>query len=442
MTIPTQAANDTLNITLEVMQSLMKRCIKVKEGDPEAFRLSDDIARRVAKDLKLYGGSATSFSPCLLSFAAIVREHSMGGAFESVPDWTTVTDDDPRIKNHPRFEKTLDYRPPSALDVPAIATSSAIPTVAPTTTAPIIPLLMPSASPPMPSREDLDLVTQSVAKPTGSSRLRAHKRKADDEDADGVVAKKSRKSKSNVDKGPTGVLYVEPKPVTDDKDVPPATDKGCRDAETQAAEWGLDAHIATPRQHSVHHHTRQCDKCTKLNIPCLVLPDKKFGYLRLACANCDSMKITCAIDSVGVRQRLQAAKQSSDPANHPKTSKSRVVSKTLVRRPSHSEQRIVQCKDAEKKFKEVLPAGAQMQSEHGRSPGPTNLLTSEPTARQILQGIQDISRRLDLLAPNERVDALEVKVGSVETNLQKRLDELEQRLDTSDARWKSMASLG
>jgi hypothetical protein len=232
MTVPTQAANDALDVTLEVVQSLMKRCIKVKEGDPEAFRLSDDIARRVvsicydspleilsdklthltqAKDLKLYGGSATSFSPRLLSFAAVVREHSTGGAFESVPDWTTVTDDDPRIKNHPRFEKTLDYRPPSALDVPAIATSSAIPTVAPATTAPIIPLLTPSASPPMPSREDLDLVTQSVAKPTGSSRLRAHKRKADDEDADGVVAKKSRKSKSNVDKGPTGVLYVEPK---------------------------------------------------------------------------------------------------------------------------------------------------------------------------------------------------------------------------------------
>ncbi|KAG1792289.1 uncharacterized protein HD556DRAFT_1444557 [Suillus plorans] len=361
MTVPTQAANDTLNVTLEVVQSLMKQCIKVKEGDPEAFRLSDDIARRVvsiccyspleilsdklthltpAKDLKLYGGSATSFSPRLLSFAAVVRQHSRGGAFESVPDWTTVTDDDPWIKNHPWFEKTVDYRPPSALDVPAIATSSTIPTVAPATTAPIIPLLTPSASPPMPSHMDLDLVTQSVAKQTGSLQLRAHKkRKADDEDADGVVAKKSRKSKSNVDKGPTGVLYDEPKPVTDDKDVPPATDKGFQDAETRAAEWGLDAHIATPRQHSVHHHARQCDKCTKLNIPCLVLPDKKFGYLRLACTNCDNMKITCAIDGVGVRQRLQArvVKQSSDPANHPKTSKSRVVSKTLVRHPSHSE---------------------------------------------------------------------------------------------------------
>ncbi|KAG2058421.1 hypothetical protein BDR06DRAFT_968433 [Suillus hirtellus] len=439
MTVPTQAANDALNVTLEVVQSLMKRCIKVKEGDPEAFRLSDDIARRVAKDLKLYGGSATSFSPRLLSFAAIVREHSMGGAFESVPDWTTVTDDDPRIKNHPRFEKTLDYRPPSALDVPAIVTSSAIPTVTPATTAPIIPLLTPLASPPMPSCEDLDLVTQSVAKLTGSLQLRAHKRKADDEDADGVVAKKSRKSKSNVDKGPTGVFLPlwTLQPVTDDKDVPPATDKGCRDAETQAAEWGSDAHIATPQQHSVRHHARQCDKCTKLNIPCLVLPDKKFRYLRLACTNCDSMKITCTIDGIGVRQRLQAVKQSSDPANHPKMSKSRVVSKTLVRRPSRSEQRIVQHKDladAEKKFKEVLPAGAQMQSEHGQSPGPTNLLTSEPTARQILQGIQDIGRRLDLLAPNERVDALEVKVGSMETNLRKRLDKLEQRLDASDAR--------
>ena len=47
MSVPPEAANDALNVTLVVVQSLMKRCIKVKEGDPEGLKLSDEIARRV-----------------------------------------------------------------------------------------------------------------------------------------------------------------------------------------------------------------------------------------------------------------------------------------------------------------------------------------------------------------------------------------------------------
>jgi hypothetical protein len=83
-----------------------------------------------------------------------------------------------------------------------------------------------------------------------------------------------------------------------------------------------------------------------------------------------------------------------------------------------------------------------MQPEHVQPPAPSNLPDPEPTAREILQGIQDLGRRLDLLAANERVDALEVRVGSVETNVLKRLDELEQRLNASDARWRSLETLG
>ncbi|KAG1887462.1 uncharacterized protein F5891DRAFT_1199925 [Suillus fuscotomentosus] len=71
-----------------------------------------------------------------------------------------------------------------------------------------------------------------------------------------------------------------------------------------------------------------------------------------------------------------------------------------------------------------------------------NLSELEPTSRDILQGIQDLSRRLDLLMANEWVEALEVRVGSVETNLLKWLDELEQRLNECDAQWKSSKSLG
>ncbi|KAG1868415.1 hypothetical protein F4604DRAFT_1682344 [Suillus subluteus] len=50
--------------------------------------------------------------------------------------------------------------------------------------------------------------------------------------------------------------------------------------------------------------------CIKLEVPCIVLPDKKFRHTRLTCANCDEMKITCAIDSASVQQRLQAKAKS------------------------------------------------------------------------------------------------------------------------------------
>lgn len=83
--------------------------------------------------MREYGGSATSFSPQLLSCAAVVRDHSKGGTFVSLPDWTTVSDDDPRIKGHPRFHKTHNYRPSTstAATIPA-DTQPTAPTQSPT----------------------------------------------------------------------------------------------------------------------------------------------------------------------------------------------------------------------------------------------------------------------------------------------------------------------
>ncbi|KAG1786418.1 hypothetical protein EV424DRAFT_1356750, partial [Suillus variegatus] len=107
---PSDIANEALNSTLEAVQPLMKRCMKLKESDPTALIFSDEIAR--LGDLKLYGGAATSFSPQLLSCAAVVRQYSKAGAFVSLPDWNSVVDNDPRIKMHPRFHKTVGYRPP------------------------------------------------------------------------------------------------------------------------------------------------------------------------------------------------------------------------------------------------------------------------------------------------------------------------------------------
>ncbi|KAG1787887.1 uncharacterized protein HD556DRAFT_1312465 [Suillus plorans] len=415
MAMPPEVANDALNVTLAVVQSLMKRFIKVKEGDPEALRLSDKIARHMAKDLKLYSGNATSFSPQLLSFATVVRQHSKGGAFENIPDWTSITNNDPQIKSHPQFKKTMDYRPPSTLKISTIATSTDIPATIPIPLAPIVPPSTPLTLPSMPFHTDPDFITKPVVEPkrwlrerknppvprysTAGPPARFHhlymtnaQRKQEKEVLQVGSSKKRKASNS--------LLLQELLPVTTDKDIPPVTDKGFWDAET----WN-EARILmsllrgrlTNLKHFIRYHPRQCNKCAKLDIACLVLPDKKFGYTHLACANCNNMKITCAINGVGVWQRLQGV---------------------------------------EKKPMEVLLGWPQMQPELGQS-APTNLLEPEPTAREILQGIQDLGRRLDLLATNGQV-----RVGLVETNLLKRLDELEQRLNESDAQWKSLESLG
>ncbi|KAG2109989.1 uncharacterized protein F5147DRAFT_652160 [Suillus discolor] len=433
MAIPPEVANDALNATLAVVQSLMKRCIKVKKGDPEALKLSDEIARRVTFDTGKRLKTLQWECYIILPTATLICCHcetAKGGAFENVPDWTSVANDNPRIKSHPRFEKTVDYRPPSTSNIPTITTSTDIPATVPIPPALIVLPLTPSTLPSMPSHTDLDIIAKpnpprvgrpahppiryrhlympkaerekwKVGFPAGDSK----KRKVEDEDIDGTtIAKKMRKVKSDVEKEPTGgVIHVKRRelpPVATDKDVLLVADKDFLDAETRPAEWGSDSDVATPWQ---------CDKCAKLDIACLVLPDKKFGYTRLACANCDNMKIACAIDGVGVRQRLQAL----------------LVAKGQSESPRRSFQVRLKC--------------SRNTGNHLRPPTSWN---QSPPAREILQGIQDLGRRLDLLAANERVDALEVRVGSVETNLLQWLDELEQRLNESDARWKSLESLG
>ncbi|KAG2057250.1 hypothetical protein BDR06DRAFT_969455 [Suillus hirtellus] len=93
-----KAANNALNITLAMLQSLIKHCIQLKQGDQEALKLSYELARCV-----------------LLSYAAIVQQYSKGGAFQTVPNWNSVVDNDPHIKSHPHFYKTLDYHPLAAV---------------------------------------------------------------------------------------------------------------------------------------------------------------------------------------------------------------------------------------------------------------------------------------------------------------------------------------
>jgi hypothetical protein len=64
----------------------------------------------------------------------------------------------------------------------------------------------------------------------------------------------------------------------------------------------------------------------------------------------------------------------------------------------------------------------------------------QPSARDILQAIHHLGSKFDLLATNDRVDALEARVGGMEQVIGQRLATLEKRINASDAQWKAMSS--
>ncbi|KAG1758108.1 hypothetical protein EDD22DRAFT_850284 [Suillus occidentalis] len=67
------------------------------------------------------------------------------------------------------------------------------------------------------------------------------------------------------------------------------------------------------------------------------------------------------------------------------------------------------------------------------------LVEPQLSARDILQAIHDLGSKFDLLATNDRVDALEARVGGMEQVIGQRLATLEKRMNASDAQWKAMS---
>ncbi|KAG2053183.1 hypothetical protein BDR06DRAFT_972431 [Suillus hirtellus] len=367
---PQEAANDALSTTLIDVQSLMKHCMKLKEANPETFRLLDEIA-------------------C---------------TFESVPDWTSVAEDNPRIKTHPRFKKTLGYHCPSLVEVPAnldpqdaasssaTAVPSAADPVSPTSALPALPasqslsnpiaalaiehkLVSPVSDPmavgiqsPPPIKFNLFVAgTKKKSRRAAPQVGNTKKRKAKDKDTDvddpklhppsSKPRQKRKKKFLSADKNKvcTWTIYVKSNTASDkDSDAAgldlsdAADDESFLEVETRPAEWGQDSQIAMP------------------------------------------WKCQCQAEnaSEGGHGNIKASQ------------KLRNVHEDILH-------------DLQDPGEEAT-AGSAGQCAHVHSPNCW-------------------SRRLDLLATNERVDALEVRVHSVENILHQRLDALEQKLNTSDA---------
>ncbi|KAG1898338.1 uncharacterized protein F5891DRAFT_1191012 [Suillus fuscotomentosus] len=474
---PADTANEVLDTTLAAVQLLIKRCTLLESGYPEALRISDEIARRVAKDLKLHGGNATSFSPQLLSCAAVVRECSKAGTFQTMPDWTSVIDNDPRIKGHPRFNKTLNYRSRAADEIPILLDSEPVtssgthaavhfaplaiappptlsplpidrafvnspsqaiapPSPSPTSMAlePLTPLPVSAVS--IPSKYNLFVPGTKNAK-TAPKAGNRKKRKAEDNGAEEVklgnipnapsrFGKSSQKRSKHVSgdnrNEHTDIASVIENVALERSDsTEMANERGFWDAETRPVEWGRDSAIAM------------------------------------------------AAERMQAKAKAMAAEAVANPTRRSKSRapKSRVINKTVVNTRSRKtpmppnrslsvvEDDIVEHEDlalaGEPKYMDVAPAQAEVLpiptmgssvsvEPQGQSVALVNPAEYEPTARDILQSIQDLGRRLDGLATNDRVNNLEERLDSVEEVVGRRLDVLERKLIYSDSEWKATSS--
>ncbi|KAG2085102.1 uncharacterized protein F5147DRAFT_782210 [Suillus discolor] len=456
---PADAANEALNETLAAVQLLMKRCMMLWQGDPEALKLSDEIARRVAKDLRLHAGIATSLSPQLLSCAAIVRDCSKGGVFQTSPDWTSVTDKDPRIKCHLQFNKTIDYRSCIAVKIPVLVetpTLSSSATSAPVsfTTPPLAAVSTPDLPPGdmnharKPAALAIELLPfsdpaeiQPFVPGTNAMPKVGNGKKRRAEDDDPVEAKSvdmsnstswSRKSvpkreQVNLTHHLIIFLKVVPSPLITKEDLALACldcsegtdDRGFWDAETRPVEWGQDSAIVmavkAKAKAKAADNTRNTVRHSKSRAP----------------------KSRVVINTpVNTRSRKTLIP--------PALSSSEVEPDVIERRDSAPDAKPM-CMDVSPVPTEVQPTPmmcppAPIEAE---APWAVNPVEPEPTARDILQSIQDLGRRLDLLATNERVDELDARLGSVEDIFGQQLSALEQHLNSSDTEWRAMsASIG
>ncbi|KAG1800085.1 hypothetical protein EV424DRAFT_1545803 [Suillus variegatus] len=409
---PADAANKALHETLAAVQLLLKCCMMLQQDDPDALKISDEIARHVVSVVLLptipYGITIIDIN----TFGAGQRLKALRrNCYLVLPAVTVMCCrcvrllkgwglcDSTRLDVHHR-QQSENPKPP------AVQQDDALPPV-PSSSDPRSQKSVPKRNRLMSGDEDNvqtrpAFVTQIIRSSKVAPSLL-------------IIEEHAAPAHSNCSEG--------------------ADDRGFWDVENRPVEWGWDSAIAMA--------VEKCDKCNKLDVACLVLLDKK---------------ITCAINSVGVRERMQAkakAKAAEDSSNPVRCSKScvpksRVVNKTPVNTRFHKmwiqpassssqiQHNIVEqgetAPDDQVVSVDVTPARTEvepmpmislsvpMELEAARAVDPA---APEPTTRDILQSIQDLGRQLDLFATNERVDELDARLGSVEDIFGRRLNALE-----------------
>ncbi|KAG2028989.1 hypothetical protein BDR03DRAFT_988052 [Suillus americanus] len=294
-----QHANDTLNLVTKKIDQLVKRSEKLKASDPAAKTLAHEIA---ATAFAQHGNAATLLAPLLLSCAAKIRDKSgVNGKLKALPDWGTISDEDPRIHTHPLFPKSVGYRHPQPLAPPAVLAELPMPLPpAPLTPAPIQPALAPSPMPPITIVVKANPLAPGIHT-RGRCGHQQGRRTCCKESKDPFEeAARSTKVKSKefitddehdevlADK----VIFVKSK-TTAVPGTQPAIPEVVKSKATQPADSASEDDASAEDDPSMCLFSVQCKCCIKDNVPCMVILGKKNGEIWKCCHRCDEKKMKC-----------------------------------------------------------------------------------------------------------------------------------------------------
>ncbi|KAG1738084.1 uncharacterized protein EDB91DRAFT_1249380 [Suillus paluster] len=256
-----QDANDALDLVSDKIARLITRSEKLKQGDAAAKSLAHEIAITLVGAFAQYGNAATSFAPRLLSCTAEIWDNSgPNGKLRGLPDWTQISDDNPRIRVHPLFHKTVSYTHPAEASMTLSPITSPTPTPSP---------------PPAPA-------------PKHNLFVPGTKFKASTPDPEPSA--------------PEGdVIVVVHAPLPKKLKMEPAVRK------TATLPPLVSDEDSAEDTHPMRLFPTQCERCIKDDVPCTVMLGKKNGEVRKCCRNCDGKKTKCVRLSAEQQRLLQAA---------------------------------------------------------------------------------------------------------------------------------------
>ncbi|KAG1839661.1 hypothetical protein DFJ58DRAFT_733251 [Suillus subalutaceus] len=358
-----QHANNALNLVAEKIDRLVKRSEKLKASTPAAKTLAHEIA---ATAFAQHGNAATSLAPLLLSCAAEIRDkNGINGKLKALPDWGTISDEDPQILTHPLFPKSVGYRHPQPLAPPAILAELPAPLPpAPSTPTPVQPALAPSPVPPVTIVPKAKLFVPGNSNNGNIKGNRKHRASTPEANVDASkavepAAKKARthSKKHKVSKAPRAnsrarSTKVKSKEfITDDEHDEVLADKVifvkskttavpstqpaipvAKSKDTQPADSASEDDALAEDDPSVHLFSVQCERCIKDNPPCAVILSKKNGEIRKCCRCCDEKKTKCIRPTTeeATILRAVAAKKKAKAANKKAPVNTRAASRVHV----------------------------------------------------------------------------------------------------------------
>ncbi|KAG1860996.1 hypothetical protein C8R48DRAFT_673572 [Suillus tomentosus] len=106
------AANKAFSDAADKIEHLLGQAWQLDAGDPEHLTIVMEMGRALTQAMMSHGGSVTVLSPLILSAAAELQQHMNASrtGLTSTPAWGNIRGDDIRIKTHPLFPSTRNYR--------------------------------------------------------------------------------------------------------------------------------------------------------------------------------------------------------------------------------------------------------------------------------------------------------------------------------------------